>query len=251
MLPMIAVPTTAGTGSEVQSFALIADAETHQKMACGDKKVACRVAILDPELTVSQPPLVTAMTGMDAIAHAVETCVTKRRSPISDLFSREAWRLLQPSFPRVLADPADLEARGRMLLGACFAGVAIEHSMLGATHACANPLTAHHGVAHGAAISVMLPHVIRFNGLEVRWLYDDLLRTAGLANGTGDAAGELADRVGELRDAAGLPGRLSDYGVTAEELPMLAAEAARQWTAGFNPRAVGEKDLLELYRCAL
>ena len=94
MLPMIAVPTTAGTGSETQSFALISDAKTHAKMACGDKKASCRIAVLDPELTVSQPPRITALTGIDALSHALETFVTSRRNPVSLAFSREAWRLL-------------------------------------------------------------------------------------------------------------------------------------------------------------
>src|SRR5690606_489408 len=145
-------PTTAGTGSEAQSFALISDAQTHVKMACGDPKAACRVALLDPTLTLTQPPQVTALTGIDAIAHALETYVTKRRNSISIAFSREAWRLLQANFIRVLQEPNDLEARGAMQLGACFAGMAIENSMLGATHALANPLTAEYGVPHGQAI---------------------------------------------------------------------------------------------------
>ena len=98
MLPMIAVPTTAGTGSEAQSFALISDAQTHVKMACGDKKAAFRIAILDPELTLTQPARVTALTGIDAIAHALETYVTQRRNPVSLSFSREAWRLLSAHF---------------------------------------------------------------------------------------------------------------------------------------------------------
>ena len=101
-LPLIAVPTTAGTGSEAQSYALIADAETHMKMACGDKKAACRAAILDPDLTVSMPPLVTAATGIDALSHALETYVAKPRNAISNLFSRNAWRLLAHGFRRVL-----------------------------------------------------------------------------------------------------------------------------------------------------
>ena len=101
MLPMIAVPTTAGTGSEAQSFALISDAQTHVKMACGDKKASFRIAILDPELTRTQPPQVTALTGIDAIAHALETYVTTRRNWISLFYSREAWRLLSDCFPRV------------------------------------------------------------------------------------------------------------------------------------------------------
>ncbi|MEM7314109.1 MAG: iron-containing alcohol dehydrogenase, partial [Planctomycetota bacterium] len=133
MLPMIAIPTTSGTGSEAQSFALISDAKTHVKMACGDKKAACRIAILDPELTLTQPPRVTALTGIDAVSHAVETYVTTRRNPMSAAFSREAWRLLSKNFSRVLESPKDLEARGGMQLGACLAGLAIENSMLGAS----------------------------------------------------------------------------------------------------------------------
>ena len=153
---MIGVPTTAGTGSEAQTYALISDAETHVKMACGDSKAAFRVALLDPSLTISQPLSVTATTGFDAIAHAVETFVTTRRNALSEFFSREAWRLLEGNYERVLEAPEDLEARSAMQLGAYFAGVAIENSMLGATHACANPLTARYGTAHGAAIAMML-----------------------------------------------------------------------------------------------
>ena len=131
LLPMIAVPTTAGTGSEAQSYAVIADTATHMKMACGDPKLAFAAAILDPELTVSQPPAVTAAAGFDALAHAVETAVTTRRTPISTLFSHAAFRLLEPHYERTLADPGDVDARAAMQLGAFYAGVAIEHSMLG------------------------------------------------------------------------------------------------------------------------
>src|SRR5262249_54221141 len=114
MLPAITVPTTAGTGSEAQSYALIADDKTHMKMACGDRKVAFRAAILDPELTVSQPARVTAVTGIDALAHAVESYVCTRRSPLSQMYSRAAWGLLEPNLETVLRDPANLEARGAM-----------------------------------------------------------------------------------------------------------------------------------------
>ena len=171
MLPMIAVPTTSGTGSEMQSFALISDAETHVKMACGDKKASCRVAILDPSLTLTQPEIVTALTGIDAISHALETYVTKRRNPISLLFSSESWKLLAGNFRRVLEDPSDIEARSAMQLGAAYAGVAIENSMLGASHALANPLTAMYSIAHGQAVGAMLPHVIRFNGQKYEHWY--------------------------------------------------------------------------------
>jgi alcohol dehydrogenase len=253
MLPMIAVPTTAGTGSETQSFALISDAKTHVKMACGDKKASFRVALLDPVLTISQPPRVTALTGIDAVAHALETYVTRVRNPVSLAFSREAWLLLGENFARVLEQPDNLEARSGMQLGACFAGLAIENSMLGATHALANPLTTRYGIVHGQAIGLMLPHVIRFNGGEFGDWYRDLLEGTGGANGFPDPASGylgLADFVARLVDRAGLPARLSDCGVEQAKLAELAAEAAQQWTGGFNPRRVTEVELLALYEAA-
>jgi alcohol dehydrogenase len=155
MLPLIAIPTTAGTGSECQSATLIADEHTHQKMACLDPKAAARIAILDPVLTLSQPPRVTACTGIDAIAHAVETAVTTARHPLSLMYSHNAFKLCA-EFSTRHSESGDLEARGRMLLGAAFAGWP-ENSMLGATHAAANPLTAHFDVVHGMAVGMMLP----------------------------------------------------------------------------------------------
>ena len=253
MLPMIAIPTTAGTGSETQSFALISDAKTHVKMACGDKKASFRIAILDPTLTVSQPPRVTALTGIDAIAHALETYVTNKRNPASLAFSREAWQLLAENFGRVLAEPTDLDARGGMLLGACFAGLAIENSMLGATHALANPLTTHYGIVHGQAIGLMLPHVIRFNGVEFDGWYRELLEYVPGINGEASqphAAETLAEVVARLGHEAELPSRLSECGIDQNKLPQLAADAAKQWTATFNPRKVGPEELLTLYRAA-
>src|SRR4051794_6166527 len=194
MLPSLCVPTTAGTGSEAQSFALIADDKTHMKMACGDRKAAFRVAILDPEVTVSQPAKVTAVTGIDALSHAVESHVTLRRNPLSQGFARTAWRLLEGNLETVLRQPGNLEARGAMQLGAHLAGSAIENSMLGACHACANPLTAHYGLTHGVAVGVLLPHVIRFNAEVVGPLYAELAREAGLLCGDRLAAGEVLAR---------------------------------------------------------
>jgi alcohol dehydrogenase len=251
MLPSIAVPTTAGTGSEAQSFALIADEKTHLKMACGDRKAAFRAAVLDPEVTVSQPPTVTAVTGIDALAHAVESYVCTRRNPLAQTFAREGWRLLEANLERVLREPDNLEARGSMQVGAHFAGVAIENAMLGACHACANPLTAHYGLTHGIAIGVMLPHVIRFNAAVVGALYGELAHEVGLANGDEGAAGEaLAVRIGAFLRDAGLPMSLSECGVSRGIFPVLAEEAAGQWTSRFNPRPVAETDLLHLYEAA-
>lgn len=254
MLPMIAVPTTAGTGSEAQSYALIADAKTHMKMACGDPKAACRVALLDPELTLSMPASVTAATGIDALSHALESYVSTAASPVSRLLSRQAWQLLSRGFSAVLDDPADIDARAGMLLGAHLAGAAIENSMLGATHSLANPLSAHFDVTHGVAIGVMLPHVIRYNQESVGGHYSELAADAGLLNGTPPGAGDaqrLAEHVTALAAQAGLPTRLAECGVDGSTFDRLAAEAAAQWTARFNPRAVDERSLRQLYEEAL
>ena len=240
MLPSIGVPTTAGTGSEAQSYALITDALTHAKMACGDEKAAFQVAILDPVLTLTQPAAVTAVAGYDAISHAVESYVTACRTEVSDLFAREAWRLLERNYERVLAEPRDVAARGAMLLGAHYAGVAIEASMLGATHACANPLTATYGTTHGVAIAVMLPHVVRWNAEVVGERYADLL-----------PGRDLATRLAELARAAGLPQSLTEIGVSRGDLPALAADAATQWTGQHNPRAFDAKAALVLYEQAM
>ncbi|MFN0067365.1 MAG: iron-containing alcohol dehydrogenase [Limisphaerales bacterium] len=256
MLPLIAIPTTAGTGSECQSAALIADEATHQKMACLDPKAAARVAILDADLTESQPRRVTACTGIDAVAHAVETAVTTKRNAVSVMYSHEAFKLLVASLPRVLADPQDHDARGRMLLGAAFAGTAIENSMLGAAHSAANPLTAHFNVVHGEAVGVMLPHVVRFNAAdpEVRRAYAELASAPEIAcvsEGLDAAVDALVARLDDLLDLAGMARSLGDRGVQAGDLPMLADEAARQWTANFNPRPVAAPDFAALYGAAL
>ena len=253
MLPMIAVPTTAGTGSEMQSFALVSDADTYVKMACGDRRASCRVAILDPRLTLTQPTDVTALTGIDAISHALETYVTKPRNPVSIHYSREAWRLLAADFCRVLDEPENLEARAGMQIGAAFAGVAIENSMLGASHALANPLTAKYDISHGQAVGVMLPHVIRFNAVEVAPWYDELLNaTRGLEGVPAPESGTegLVEFVTQMVARAGLKTSLQECGVQRDALDELSTEAAKQWTGNFNPRDVDQNSLKSVYEQA-
>lgn len=241
MLPFIAVPTTSGTGSECQSFALIADSETHAKMACGDEKCAAAVSILDPELTVTMPAAVTAHTGIDAIAHALETAVSNKRNEVSSAYSRAAWRLLEAGLERVIAEPRNLEARARMQLGAAFAGTAIENSMLGIAHSCANPLTAHFGIVHGQAVGTMLPHVIAFNSSDrdAEAIYAEL-----------GAGHDLVERVKALLRTSSMDLSLRDLGVEEAMIPQLAAEAAGQWTARFNPIAVDAERIEAVYRAA-
>ena len=204
MLPMLALPTTAGTGSEAQSYAVIADPTTKMKMACGDPKAAFRTALLDPELTAVTAEGRDGGAGFDALAHAVETAVTTRRNPPSLLYSREAFRLLNDHIEIVLGSPDSIEARGAMQLGAHYAGVAIEHSMLGAAHACANPLTARYDVPHGAALAILLPCVVRWNAEADHDLYQDLVSEAMPQRAaTGDDCGDLlAGRIVEIGSAA-------------------------------------------------
>lgn len=251
LLPMIGIPTTAGTGSEAQSYAVIADAHTHMKMACGDPSAAVRVAILDSDLTVTAPRHVIAMAGYDAIAHAVETAVTAKRTAVSDTFSHRAWALLSDAFERLLLHPADGEARSAMLLGAHFAGMAIEASMLGAAHACANPLTARLNVAHGLALAILLPHVVRWNGSTVKDGYAALLGAPRRRARDEDPAETLARRLEDFAIAGHLSITLSDAGVTSDMIPELAQLAAQQWTGTFNPRPFDAKGAEEIYRAAL
>ena len=236
LLPSVGIPTTAGTGSEAQSYCVVSDADSHKKMACGDPKAAFQVALLDPELTLTLPGDVTAAAGYDAVSHAVESYVCTKANAVSRGFGREAFRVLDASLERVLAQPEDIEARGAMLLGAHLAGLSIENSMLGAAHACANPLTAWFGTTHGVAIGMLLHHVARWNSAQADY---STLYPSG-----------LPERLKDLASAAGMPSKLELAGVSSGTLPMLADDAAEQWTGQFNPRKFDKRAALEIYQCA-
>ena len=246
LLPAIGVPTTAGTGSEAQRFALIGAGESGMKMACGDPSARFRAALLDPELTATAPREVAAAAAVDAVSHAVESFVSANGNEVSRMFAARALQLLAANLRESLRG-GSVEARAGMLLGAHWAGAAIENSMLGAAHACANPLTARYGITHGVAVGVMLPHVIRFNGAAVDGRYAELAMAAGLEKAGADA---LAECVRGWNAAADLPERLRDLDVEAAALPDLARQAASQRTAGFNPRPAGERELAGLYEAA-
>lgn len=238
-LPVLAIPTTAGTGSEVQSFALITNNDTGRKMACGGEAPA--VAILDPDLTRSQPPFVAACAGLDTLAHAVETAVTKARTEASVQYAREAFRLVERNLESSLRQPEDVAARGAMLRASAAAGIAIENSMLGAAHSMANPLTRQFAVAHGQAVGQLLPFVVRFNAEDgaAAAAYAELAYDAGVAERTDNtvvAVDKLIARLSELVAIAGFGPTFAN--VPASAVDALAAEAAEQWTAQFNPRPV-------------
>lgn len=252
MLPLIAIPTTAGTGSECQSFALISHDQTHAKMACGDPKALPAITLLDPELTLSQPVSVSACTGVDALAHALESAVTRKRCDRSSRHAKIAFKLLNQSLPILFNDPNDLPARGEALLGASHAGAAIEQSMLGAAHSMANPLTARYGTIHGIAVGMSLPWVMKFNAemIECQKIYADFARTVGIIgeqSTDSEATDMLIKRVEELLIMAKLSTFQNGLDFDQSVIPELAESAAKQWTAGFNPRSIEACDFEFLY----
>ena len=240
MLPFIAIPTTAGTGSECQSYAIVSRDGTHEKMACGDPKALAHTAILDPELTASQPQNVATLTALDALSHALESAVCTKRNAISSAFSAESFQLISSAIRDVLTGSADLETRGHMLYGAALAGCAIENSMLGAAHATANPLTAHFNIPHGLAVTIMLPHVIRLNHSdpEIALIYQNLAR---------DLDSPLIAWLEKTIKLADLP--TPEIPLTA--IPKLAEAATHQWTGRFNPVPLDHALLTSLYQAAL
>ncbi|MDB4338953.1 iron-containing alcohol dehydrogenase [Rubripirellula sp.] len=251
LLPMIAIPTTAGTGSEAQSYALISDAETHIKMACGDARAAAKVAILDPQLTITQPELVTALTGIDAISHSIETHVSTRRNAVSTTYSRRAFGMLANSFERVLNEPEDIEARSMMQLGAYYAGLAIENSMLGAAHATANPMTARHNITHGQAVGVMLPAVVNMNGQQCSREYAELIREIDPSTAEEEATERLRTQILCWLEKADLATSIHALKITPDSLQPLVAEALQQWTGNFNPLPLDEENVQALYCAAI
>ena len=248
--PLLGVPTTAGTGSEAQSYALISRDRDHQKLACGAPTAMFRAVILDPLLLPSAPPEVIAAAGFDAVAHAVETAVTSGQTEESLVLSHRAFALLSRAFPYAVAGEADAAEWEDMQLGAFLAGAAIERSMLGAAHACANPLTRRFDVAHGRALAITLPRVVRWNAPAADAAYRELLETAEIPPG-GHAAETLAEHLEEWVALADLPENLDEERVRPDDLPALAEEASGEWTGRFNPRPFDADGALAVYRsCA-
>ncbi len=246
MLPFIAIPTTSGTGSECQSYALVSRDDTHEKMACGDPKAKARIAILDPELTETQPRSVATLTGLDALAHALESAVSTKRNAISSVYSESAFRHLACAIGAVIAGRPSHDDRAHMQLGAALAGLAIENSMLGAAHASANPLTAHHNLTHGHAVALMLPHVMRLNAAApapaaIYARYSAILAEAAIS------AQPLIEWVSGLTAQSGFRG----LNGTTPDFATLAHDATKQWTGQFNPRPLQADDYVALYRRAL
>jgi alcohol dehydrogenase class IV len=251
--PHVAVPTTHGTGSEVTRYAVIKDHEERHKLLFGDFHLIPDVAVLDPVLTVGMPPAIAAGTTMDALTHAIEGAHSLQRNPIADALAIHALRLIRRWMPRATASPGDLAARGQLLLASTMAGTAFDNAQVGLVHAVAHAVGGRHGVHHGLANSIALPHVIRFNAPEAAAVYAALARAAGISAATSDeeATEALAVEVAGLARAAGLPSRYRDAGVPEADLEAIAELALTDGAIVYNPRLAMDPALvLEVLRAA-
>lgn len=253
-LPLVLVPTTAGTGSEVTPISIVTTGEGEKKGVVSPLLLP-DIALLDAELTLGLPVHVTAATGIDAMVHAIEAFTSKRlKNPISDCLAREAFRLLSGSLHKACRNGADIAARENMLLGACLAGMAFANAPVAAVHALAYPVGARFHVPHGLSNSLMLAPVIGFNASHASGLYAELygvVRQGGDGTSTEKAAA-LGRYLAALAPEFGLPTRLRDVGITAQDLPQLAEDAMKQTRLLVNnPREVTLVDALALYEEAL
>jgi len=249
--PLIVIPTTAGTGSEVTMVAMVYDSENKEKLAFPDKYLLPDLAVLDPEMTLSLPPRLTASTGMDALTHAVEAYVGTAASPISDAFSSCAIELISKNIVRATENGEDIEARGSMLIGSCMAGIAFTHSMVGCVHGMAHATGALYRVPHGVANGIYLPYGLEYNFDEIYEKLANLCTPMGIDTNGKDKREMAQAVIGKifgirkaLNDLDALPLRLRDVGVPEDGLQAIAEGALNDGTSFYNPREMDEESLL-------
>ncbi|MBV9381409.1 MAG: iron-containing alcohol dehydrogenase [Streptosporangiaceae bacterium] len=245
-LPIVAIPTTAGTGAETNAFGVVTDPAARRKFYVGHASSLPAAVILDPALTVGLPPAVTAATGMDALTHALESYLSARPNPWSDGIALQAMRMVAGHLPRACADGRDLEARSQMLLAAHMAGLAMAGTGLGLCHAIAHALGGRWNIAHGVALTMVLPDVLRFS-LPSR---AGRLASAAFALGAGDTgagternAAAAIEAIAALRETVGLTQRIGDFGVTTADFAQIAADALDDEVLANTPRVPSESDI--------
>jgi alcohol dehydrogenase len=248
-LPIVAVPTTAGTGAETNAFGVVTDPEVRRKFYVGHATSMPAAAILDPELTVGLPPSVTAATGMDALTHALESYLSVNHNPWSDGIALQVIKMVASNLPRAVEDGGDLDARSQLLLAAHMAGIAMANTGLGVAHAIGHSLGGRWNIAHGVTLTMVLPDVLRFN-LPVR-----TERTADIAFalGVGDTradtetnAAAAIDAVAELRERVGLTKKLGDFGITEADYALIAADALDDEVLANTPRQPTAADIVTI-----
>lgn len=256
-LPLVLVPTTAGTGSEVTPVSIITVGE-EEKRGVSSAIILPDIAVLDAELTLGLPPAITAATGVDAMVHAIEAYASKNanNNPLSRMLARQALRLLGANIEKAVFDGGDVEARGAMLLGSMLAGQAFANSPVAAVHALAYPIGGTFHVPHGLSNALVLPHVLRFNAPDAAPVYAEIAGDAfphlDAQEGVQGRCAAFIDELANLSRKLGMQTRLRDVAIGEEHLPKMAADAMKQTRLLVNnPREVTEADALAIYRAAL
>ena len=253
ILPLIAVPTTAGTGSEVTIFAVMSDPEKQEKFTISGALIAPAVAVLDPLLTLKLPPSVTAFTGMDALTHAIEAFTSSIAQPATDALALSAIKLVLKHLPVAVGRGDNIKARDGMLQASLLAGIAFNNAFLGLAHAIASPLGGHFHVPHGLANAVMLPYVMEYNLPTAVRRYAEIGRALGL-QAVGDTPRAVAEKtvaaITQLARDINIPEKLSNIGAKEELLPLVARDALKSIQLKFNVRNASEKEILALLQKA-
>ena len=252
-VPIIALPTTAGTAAEVTINYVIIDEETGRKMVCVDPNDIPALAIIDAELMATMPKGLTAATGMDALTHAIEGYITKGAWELSDMFELKAIKLIAKHLPAATANGKDMTAREGMALAQYVAGMAFSNVGLGCVHSMAHPLGARFDIAHGVANALLLPVVMEFNLPAAKGKYAEIAKAMGVdvsAMDADEAAAAAVKAVKGLSVSLGIPQTLREIGIPEAALPQLAKDAFADVCTGGNPREITEADILELYKIA-
>ena len=253
IIPLIAIPTTAGTGSEVTAFSVITDHSRNYKLTVFSYKLIPAYAILDPELLTTAPVSVAAACGIDAMVHALEAYISKDASPFSDAMAEKALELIGKNIRRYVADRTDIEAAEAMITGSLFAGIAFSWARLGDVHAMSHPVSAYFDVPHGVANAILLPTIVEYNALADRGKYLKLFNYISLTPAS-EAEFEsvmLVDLLTELNEQLGIPGSLGEVGVTADKFDAMADDAMKSGNIMVNPRRSTKKDIVALYKKAM
>lgn len=249
--PIVAIPTTAGTGSEVTKWSIITDNEHKKKMAIGHEYLMPAVAVLDPGITVSMPRNITAATGMDALTHAIEAYISDRANSLSDIWALKAIELLTKNILKATYNPTDLDARTAMLYGQMYAGIAFNNSAVGLVHSMSRPLGAYYGIPHGEANAMLLPAILEYNLMVSADKYCDIAAVIGLET-TGMDRNEVAERlvefIAELFYKLPLKSRLSEFSVANEDISKMAKAAHENASAKVNPRKTLQDEVISIYR---
>ena len=253
IIPLIAIPTTAGTGSEVTAFSVITDHSRNYKLTVFSYKLIPSYAILDPELLTTAPVSVAAACGIDAMVHALEAYISKDASSFTDAMAEKALELIGKNIRKYVADRSDIQAAENMLMGSLFAGIAFSWARLGDVHAMSHPVSAFFNVPHGVANAILLPTIVEYNALadngKYLKIYNYISRTPVLENEFEPLM--LVELLKNLNAQLGIPASLSEVGVTADKFDAMADDAMKSGNIAVNPRSTTKKDVVSLYEKAL